>query len=176
MLVAISSAAKKKREGMVWLLSRRTEPPGFLAGPGYCRIHVMPPSEVVKVRPAAVDTVAFCASVARTADRSAISGKFTRCQFWWSVERRMVTALPTMQQTSIEGPELAVSGPAATAGGAVHSAPHDGDTCAAAGARSATASCRLCGAGRAASFAAASSFRSAAGGGAAGGVAGASAD
>src|SRR5258705_2620128 len=175
MLVAISSAAKKRREGMVWLLSRRTEPPGFLAGPGYCGIQVMPPSEVVKVRPSAVDTVAFCAPVARTADRSAISGKFTRCQFWWSVERRMVPARPTIQQTSIEGPELAVSGPAATAGGAVHSAPHDVATCAAAGAPSATASCRLCGADRAASLAAASSFSLAAGGGGARGGGGASA-
>jgi len=90
----------------------------------YLCVQVIPPSAVANVRPSAVTTVAVRASVAVTPDRSTASGKVTRCQVWRSVERNILPARPTIQQTSADGADPAVIWPAMSAGGADHAGPH----------------------------------------------------
>jgi hypothetical protein len=70
---------------------------------------VAPASVVLKVRPSAVDTDAVRASLARTPDRSVISGNTTRRQLRPSVETSTTPPRPTTQQTNAEGAAPAVS-------------------------------------------------------------------
>src|SRR6201989_1229341 len=75
----------------------------------YRGIQVIPPSEVLNVRPSAVVTVALRESEARTADRSAISGKGIRSHDCASVDRQTLPPRPTTQQIPDAGDDPAVS-------------------------------------------------------------------
>ena len=111
----------------------RTEPSGFLAATAVSpprshgtkaqrkfhvsitgvqrRSQVTPPSDVLKIRPSAVDTDAVAASVARTADKSVISGNATRRQLRPSIVSSTTPPRPTTQHTDVDGAAPAVSSP-----------------------------------------------------------------